>query len=54
LALAPDIFDAIFSGRAGQSVMLESLEQPLPASWDGQREQLCGRVGEYSPAEGLL
>jgi hypothetical protein len=35
--LAPDLIEAIFSGRAGQSVMLESLERPLPASWKDQR-----------------
>ena len=34
---APDIIEAIFSGRAGQSLMLEQLERPLPASWKDQR-----------------
>jgi hypothetical protein len=30
--LAPEIIEAILSGRASHSVMLESLERPLPAS----------------------
>jgi hypothetical protein len=30
--LAPDIIEAILSGNAGQSAMLESLEGPLSAS----------------------
>jgi hypothetical protein len=38
--LAPDLIEAIFSGRAGQSVMLESLERLLPASWEEQRSLL--------------
>jgi hypothetical protein len=35
--LAPDIVEAILAGRADQSLMLESLEQPLPACWEEQR-----------------
>ena len=35
--LAPDIVEAILAGRADQSLMLERLERPLPASWDEQR-----------------
>jgi hypothetical protein len=38
--LAPDIIEAILSGNAGQSAMLESLERPLPASWEEQRRVL--------------
>jgi hypothetical protein len=30
--LAPDIVEAIVAGRADQSLMLETLERPLPAS----------------------
>jgi hypothetical protein len=33
--LAPDIVEAIL-GRADQSLMLEQLERPLPATWDEQ------------------
>jgi hypothetical protein len=40
--LAPDIIEAILAGRADQSLMLEQLERPLPAGWEGQR-QLIGR-----------
>jgi hypothetical protein len=35
--LAPDIAEAILEGRANQLLMLERLEQPLPASWVEQR-----------------
>ena len=38
--LAPDIIEAILAGRANQSPMLETLEQPLPASWEEQRLRL--------------
>jgi hypothetical protein len=38
--LAPDIVEAILAGRADQSLMLERLERPLPASWEEQRDQL--------------
>ena len=38
--LAPDIIEAIVTGRAGQSVMLEKLERLLPASWEEQRQVL--------------
>ena len=38
--LAPDIVEAILEGRAAQRVMLEPLEQPLPASWVEQRNHL--------------
>jgi hypothetical protein len=35
--LAPDVIEAILAGRADQALMLESLERPLPASWEEQR-----------------
>jgi hypothetical protein len=35
--LAPDIVEAILAGRADESLMLERLERPLPASWGEQR-----------------
>lgn len=38
--LAPDIVEAILAGPADQSMMLERLQRPLPASWKEQR----GRV----------
>ena len=38
--LAPDVIDAILAGRADQALMLESLERPLPASWEKQRRPL--------------
>jgi ParB-like chromosome segregation protein Spo0J len=34
--LVPDIMEAIRAGRADQSLMLERLERPLPASWKEQ------------------
>jgi hypothetical protein len=39
--LAPDIVEAIVAGRTDQTLMLEQLERPLPASWEEQREQFC-------------
>jgi hypothetical protein len=35
--LAPDIVEAILMGRTDQALMLDRLEQPLPASWEEQR-----------------
>jgi hypothetical protein len=40
--LAPDIVEAILGGWADQSLILERLERPLPASWEEQREQGLG------------
>jgi hypothetical protein len=39
--LAPDIIEAFLGGRADQSLMLERLERPLPASWKEQRLLVC-------------
>ena len=39
--LAPDTIEAILGGRTDQSLMLERLERPLPASWVEQRDRLC-------------
>jgi hypothetical protein len=38
--LAPDIVEAIVAGHTNQALMLEQLEQPLPASWEEQRGHL--------------
>jgi hypothetical protein len=38
--LAPDIVDEILAGSTDQVLVLERLERPLSASWDGQRKQL--------------
>jgi hypothetical protein len=35
--LAPDLVEAILARRTDQSLMLDSLERPLPASWKEQR-----------------
>jgi hypothetical protein len=35
--LAPDIVEAALERRANQSLMLERLERPLPATWVEQR-----------------
>ena len=42
--VAPDIVEAILAGRADQSLMLETLERPLPASWAEQRHLIRLRV----------
>ena len=39
--LAPDIIETVLEGRSDQTLMLETLERPLPASWEEQRDQLC-------------
>jgi hypothetical protein len=39
--LAPDIVDTILAGRTDQSMILEQLERPLPASWEEQRRELA-------------
>ena len=38
--LAPDIVEAILTGRTDQGMILEQLERPLPASWEEQRLRL--------------
>ena len=38
--LAPDIVEGILVGPADQSLMLERLERPLPASWEEQRARI--------------
>jgi hypothetical protein len=35
--LAPDIVDEVLSGSTDQALVLERLQQPLPASWGDQR-----------------
>jgi hypothetical protein len=36
--LAPEIVEAILTGRTDQVLLLEYLERPLPASWEEQRQ----------------
>ena len=38
--LAPDIVEAVVEGRADHTLFLESLERPLPASWEAQRARI--------------
>jgi len=38
--LAPDIVEAILSGKGNRGMMLEPLERPLPGSWGEQRDLL--------------
>jgi hypothetical protein len=38
--LAPAIVEAILAGRTDRGMMLEQLEQPLPAAWAKQRDHL--------------
>jgi hypothetical protein len=40
--LAPDIVEAILAGRMDQGLMLERLEQSLPANWQVQRRHALG------------
>jgi hypothetical protein len=35
--LAPEILEAILAEQTNQSLVLEQLERPLPASWEEQR-----------------
>ena len=42
--LAPDMIEAILAGSADQSLMLERLERPLPASWEMQRRLIGART----------
>ncbi len=38
--LSPDIVESILAGQAGQTLILEALERPLPAGWEEQRNFL--------------
>jgi hypothetical protein len=42
--LAPDIMETILAGGADYALTLETLERPLPASWDEQRSALRAGV----------
>jgi hypothetical protein len=42
--LAPEIVEAILAGQTDQTLMLERLERPLPASWEEQRARLAVNV----------
>ena len=55
--LTPDIIEMILEGQSDQALMLETLERPLPASWEEQRRHLelayptrscCRRAGRSS------
>lgn len=39
--LAPNMVEAILAGRTDQTLMLERLERPLPASWEEQRAEVA-------------
>jgi hypothetical protein len=41
--LAPHIVESILAGQTNHALMLEELERPLPASWEGQRRLLHPR-----------
>ena len=38
--IAPDIIEAILSGRQPSTLQLDELLKPLPAAWEGQRREL--------------
>jgi hypothetical protein len=42
--LAPDILETILKGRAEQGLVLQRLEQPLPALWEEQRRLLSAHM----------
>jgi hypothetical protein len=42
--LASEIVEAILAGQTDQTLMLERLERPLPASWEEQRARLAVNV----------
>jgi hypothetical protein len=46
--LAPDMVEAIIAGSTDQVLMLEQLEQPLPASWEQQRGRLLSTLKPWS------
>jgi hypothetical protein len=39
--LAPDIIEAILTGRQPTTLQLDELLKPLPAAWSQQRSKLC-------------
>ncbi len=47
--LAPDIVEGILAGEKEAGLMLESLERPLPASWEEQRRWLLGIEDRNAP-----
>jgi len=46
--LAPDLVEAILAGSSNQGMVLEQLERPLPASWQGQRDVISAIVIEHN------
>ena len=44
--LAPELIEAILAGQTDQSLMLERLARPLPASWEEQRTVLVESARE--------
>jgi hypothetical protein len=44
--LAPDIVEAVLDGRACSDMVLEKLEEALPAEWNAQRSVLASFSGE--------
>ena len=41
--IAPDIIEAILSGRQPRTLQLDDLLKPLPAAWERQRSELLGQ-----------
>jgi hypothetical protein len=39
--IAPDIIEAILTGRQPCTLQLDDLLKPLPAAWERQRSELC-------------
>jgi hypothetical protein len=49
--LAPDIVEAILAGKTDAGLMLESLERPLPTSWEDQPQHALGAHKERRLAQ---
>jgi hypothetical protein len=46
--IAPDIIEAILSGRQPRTLQLDDLLKPLPTAWERQRSELLGSNGDTS------
>ena len=49
--LAPVIVEATLAGRTDQALMLEKLEEPLPASWEEQHARILNARMPSAPSQ---
>ena len=52
--IAPDIIEAIVSGRQPCTLQLDDLLKPLPAAWERQRSELLGQQRKYVDDPGVM